>query len=188
MSAVFWFFSSSASIYYQTGRFYGKIARNESLLIQNRPLAGQRTAGDKEVWHLIDVTFTSENYVRESIKRKTKQYESLTQLLNGKNIKFKLHVIPLQGCASYLGWFGEIELTNSILRHFRNAAGFREHTCISSTAYTAVAYFSVAAELLQKQLSVWVQIAWIFELKFLMVLTVFFKIELHNIKTATKCQ
>ena len=42
---------------------------------------------------------------------------------------------------SYLGWFGEIDLANSILGHFQNPAGFREGTFISNTAYTAVAYF-----------------------------------------------
>ena len=53
---------------------------------------------------------------------------------------------------SYLGGFGEIDLANSILGHFQNPAGFREDTFISSTAYTAVAYFYVAAKLLAKLL------------------------------------
>ena len=51
---------------------------------------------------------------------------------------------------SYLGEFAETELANSILGQLQNPAGFREKTCISSTAYMAVAYFLVAAELLAK--------------------------------------
>ena len=60
--------------------------------------------------------------------------------------------VQLQRCVSYLGRFGEIDLANSILGHFQNPAGFREDTFTSNTAYTAVAFFVVAAKLLEKLL------------------------------------